>query len=181
LAIVQRLNKVGMEFCDEQSDKMIESMRKHSLEFFKRYHGNCLEEINIFLDHETWIQINSFNDVTQLQEYKSVKRAFQRYAKSGDYGQKIEAETASTDNLKSDSSFHSQDESSIFGLCGYFLRYTEKSSPFDGGFDTSMLEEDILAGIADESSCYFSEDSSDNNDNYDDNYSPPATNQSRYE
>ena len=178
MAIVQRLNKVGVEFCDEQSDKMMESMRRHSLEFFKRYHSSCLEEINIFLDHEIWVPINSFNDVTQLQEYKSVKRAFQRYAKLGDFGQNGEIITdtpiTQVENLKSDSSVHSQDESSIFGSCGYFLRFTEKSSPFDGGFDTSMLEEDILAGIADESSCYFSEDSSDTNDNYDENYGSPA-------
>lgn len=57
------------------------------------------------------------------------------------------------------SSAHSQDDSSIYGSCGYFYRFSEKSSPFDGGFDEAMLEEDILAGIADESSCYFSEES----------------------
>lgn len=57
------------------------------------------------------------------------------------------------------SSSHSQDGSSIYGSCGYFYRFSEKSSPFDGGFDEAMLEEDILAGIVDESSCYFSEES----------------------
>lgn len=59
----------------------------------------------------------------------------------------------------STSSVHSQDGSSIYGSCGYFYRFSEKSSPFDGGFDEAMFEEDILAGIADESSCYFSEES----------------------
>lgn len=59
-------------------------------------------------------------------------------------------------------SLHSQDggcSSSMYDSCGYFYRFAEKSSPFDGGFDETMLEEDILAGIADESSCYFSEES----------------------
>lgn len=59
-------------------------------------------------------------------------------------------------------SLHSQDggcSSSMYDSCGYFYRFAEKSSPFDGGFDETMLEEDILAGIAYESSCYFSEES----------------------
>lgn len=64
------------------------------------------------------------------------------------------------------SSAHSQDDSSIYGSCGYFYRFSEKSSPFDGGFDEAMLEEDILAGIADESSCYFSEESEEERSSY---------------
>lgn len=59
-------------------------------------------------------------------------------------------------------SVHSQEGgSSIYGSCGYFLRFSEKSSPFDGGLDAAMLEEDILSGIVDEASCYFSEESDD--------------------
>jgi len=59
-------------------------------------------------------------------------------------------------------SVHSQDGgSSIYGSYGYFLRFSEKSSPFDGGLDAAMLEEDILSGIVDEASCYFSEESDD--------------------
>lgn len=60
----------------------------------------------------------------------------------------------------------SQDGSSIYGLCGYFFRFNEKSSPFDGGFDATMLEEDILSGIADEASCYYSEESDDDDTKY---------------
>lgn len=56
----------------------------------------------------------------------------------------------------------SQDESSIYGSCGYFVRFAEKSSPFENLYDQRMIEEDILSGIADETSCYYSEDSSDN-------------------
>lgn len=60
-------------------------------------------------------------------------------------------------------SVNSQDGgcSSIYGSYGYFLRFSEKSSPFDGGLDAAMLEEDILSGIVDEASCYFSEESDD--------------------
>lgn len=56
----------------------------------------------------------------------------------------------------------SQDESSVYGSCGYFVRFAEKSSPFENLYDQRMIEEDILSGIADETSCYYSEDSSDN-------------------
>ncbi|XP_029733399.2 syndetin [Aedes albopictus] len=177
LAIVQRLKKVGIEFCDDPSEKLMESMQRQSVEFFRRYHVACLEEIGLFFDHEVWVPIGSFTDVSQLQEYKNFKHALVKNqngnARNG--GRSSSQESKSVDPLglgqsnlpmNGTSSAHSQDESSLYGSCGYFLRFTEKSSPFDGGFDCTMLEEDILAGIADESSYYYSEDSSDNNEAY---------------
>jgi hypothetical protein len=157
-----------LEFCDDSCDKIMDSMRKQSLEFFKRYHQNCLEEINLFLDHEIWIQVHSFSSVVQLQEFKNVKRALSRHKVKLEVGESRAAIVSVNSPTKharllndNDSSIHSQDESSIYGSCGYFVRFCEKSSPFDGDFDQSMLEEDILAGIADETSCYYSEDSDD--------------------
>ncbi|EAA06241.5 AGAP000343-PA [Anopheles gambiae str. PEST] len=173
LAIVQRLKKVGGEFCDSRSEKLLGAMQRQSMEFFRRYHAACLEEIGLFFDHEVWVPIGSFHDVTQLQEYRNFRHALARTAaaaaaaasavSTGSSSVVARASPAGTDLLPdSASSLHSQDESSLYGSCGYFLRFTEKSSPFDGGFDSTMLEEDILAGIADESSYYCSEDSSDN-------------------
>jgi len=73
----------------------------------------------------------------------------------------------------------SQDESSVYGSCGYFVRFAEKSSPFENLYDQRMIEEDILSGIADETSCYYSEDSSDNDNDVkvvsDDKNSPTLT------
>ncbi|XP_058063762.1 syndetin [Anopheles bellator] len=176
LGIVQRLKKVGLEFCDSGSERLLAAIHAQSSEFFKRYHTACLEEICLFFDHEVWVPIGSFHDVTQLQEYRNFRHALlchatrmvadQRPVMRGSPGALI----AKSGRLEVDtipdsaSSLHSQDESSLYGSCGYFLRFTEKSSPFDGGFDCTMLEEDILAGIADESSYYFSEDSSDTNE-----------------
>uniref|UniRef100_A0A182K9X2 Syndetin C-terminal domain-containing protein n=1 Tax=Anopheles christyi TaxID=43041 RepID=A0A182K9X2_9DIPT len=166
LAIVQRLKKVGGEFCDSRSEKLLGAMQRQSMEFFRRYHAACLEEIGLFFDHEVWVPIGSFHDVTQLQEYRNFRHALARTAAAAvvvNSSTVARASPAGTDLLPdSASSLHSQDESSLYGSCGYFLRFTEKSSPFDGGFDSTMLEEDILAGIADESSYYCSEDSSDN-------------------
>lgn len=177
LAIIQRLKKVGIEFCDNPSEKLMESMQRQSVEFFRRYHIACLEEIGLFFDHEVWVPIGSFTDVSQLQEYKNFKHALVKNQNGTlrNGGRSSSQENKSIDPLElgqsshplnGTSSVHSQDESSLYGSCGYFLRFTEKSSPFDGGFDCTMLEEDILAGIADESSYYYSEDSSDNNETY---------------
>ncbi|XP_055551222.1 syndetin [Wyeomyia smithii] len=178
LAIVQRLKKVGIEFCDDPSAKLMEHMQRQSVDFFRRYHTSCLEEIGLFLDHEVWVPIGSFTDLSQLQEYKNFKHALHK-GQNGLQALRTGGRTSSQDSkpidtlalagavpaINSTSSMHSQDESSLYGSCGYFLRFTEMSSPFDGGFDCTMLEEDILAGIADESSYYYSEDSSDNNEN----------------
>lgn len=170
LSIVQRLKKVGNEFCDDNSQKMIESMKKQSIEFFKRYHISCLDEVNLFIEHEVWIQVQSFSSVMQLQEFRMVKRALKRHfleKKTGDGETAVLAVNTNSPSKRSrevadDSSANSQDESSVYGSCGYFVRFSEKSSPFENLFDQKMIEEDILAGVADETSCYYSEDSSDN-------------------
>lgn len=170
LSIVQRLKKVGNEFCDDNSQKMIESMKSQSIEFFKRYHVSCLDEINLFLEHEVWIQVQSFSSVVQLQEFRMFKRALKRHnfeCSTNEGGSAILSVNTNSPSKRSrdmidDSSANSQDESSIYGSCGYFVRFSEKSSPFENLFDQKMIEEDILAGIADETSCYYSEDSSDN-------------------
>lgn len=172
LSIVQRLKKVGNEFCDDNSPKMIESMKNQSIEFFKRYHVSCLDEINLFLEHEIWIQVQSFSSVVQLQEFRMFKRALIRhhFGKSKNEGESAVLSVNTNSPSKrsrdiDDSSANSQDESSIYGSCGYFARFSEKSSPFENLFDQKMIEEDILSGIADEASCYYSEDSSDNENN----------------
>lgn len=211
LSIVQRLRKVGMEFCSEPSTNLMDCMKTQSIQFFQRYHADCLEEICLFLDNEAWVPVTSFSSLVQLQEFNSVKSSLERYAnvdKSKTVNnesvdplgaiRKTSTAAASTSTLGSvnlqlsnspskkqperkvsienmlsmvvneNESNHSQEdaESSVYGSCGYFLRFSEKSSPFDGGFDESMLEEDILAGIADESSCYFSEESEEDSAGY---------------
>lgn len=200
LSIVQRLRKVGFEFCNEPSNTLMDAMRKQSTQFFQRYHVSCLEEICLFLDNEAWMPVNDFSSLIQLQEFNSVKSSLQRFlrkdkmklTKTSDEDASAESKDLSIDslgatvmtnnrlspskrlperkksienqlnnNFDETLSIHSQEDcsSSVYGSCGYFLRFSEKSSPFDGGFDEAMLEEDILAGIADESSCYFSEES----------------------
>lgn len=165
LSIIQRMKKVGNEFSDDNSNKMIEAMKNQSIEFFKRYHAACLDELNLFIEHEIWIQVMSFTSVTQLQEFKMVKRALKRHNMVKD-GNTLAVLNVNTNSPSKRSRDHvddsSQDESSVYGSCGYFVRFAEKSSPFENLYDQRMIEEDILSGIADETSCYYSEDSSDN-------------------
>lgn len=66
LSIVQRLKKVGVEFCSEQSEKLIATMQQQSEEFFRRYHICCVEEICLFLDNESWTPLDSFSHILQL-------------------------------------------------------------------------------------------------------------------
>ncbi|KAH8253234.1 hypothetical protein KR032_004363 [Drosophila birchii] len=165
LSVVQRLKKVGLEFCGEQSEKLIETMQQQSEEFFRRYHICCVEEICLFLDNESWTQVDSFAHILQLPDFRSVRHTLRRHKSPTTALLASSANNSPISNNNCDElvSVHSQDGggSSIYGSYGYFLRFSEKSSPFDGGLDAAMLEEDILSGIVDEASCYFSEESDD--------------------
>lgn len=174
---MMRLKKVGQEFCGDASQRILDTIRRQSEAYFLRYHRQCLDEIGLFLDNEAWEAIDGFQGFGQLQEFKAVKKALRRHyhaqereAKGDRHHQQqpmatLKVNSSSTSPPRgreenSTSSVNSQDgaSSSIYVFCGYFLRYSDKSSPFDGGFDEAMLQEDILAGIADETSCYFSDD-----------------------
>lgn len=78
LSIVQRLKKVGLEFCGEQSEKLIATMQQQSEEFFRRYHICCVEEICLFLDNESWTSLDSFSHILQLpvRQILSIKYQF---------------------------------------------------------------------------------------------------------
>jgi syndetin len=110
----------------------------------------------------------------QLQEFKSTKRAIRRHLmeKKNDINESAAVLSVNNSPAKhhrgaivDDCSVNSeQDGSSIYTSSGYswFIRFLEKNSPFDVPYDQKMILEDMLAGLADETSCYYSEDSSDN-------------------
>lgn len=193
---MMRLKKVGQEFCGcDASQKLVDTVRRQSEEYFLRYHRTCLDEIGLFLDNEAWEGIDAFAGYEQLQEFRGVSKALKRQGRSesgngddGDSNKQKPIKSLATLRVNvavsppsrkenSNSSVNSQDgaaSSSIYAFCGYFLRYSDKSSPFDGGFDETMLQEDILAGIADETSCYFSDDD-DEEEEESENASPVKT------
>lgn len=63
----------------------------------------------------------------------------------------------STTSTECCSSTHSQDGSSTI-IRNYFIKYVDHGTPFDIGFEDSIMEEDILASENDPSG-YFSEES----------------------
>ncbi|RZB39971.1 DUF2450 domain containing protein [Asbolus verrucosus] len=155
LGVVHRLIQVGEEFCSSKSEDLQESIRKQSVNYFKNYHVQRLEELKIFLENEMWevCPVKHTFTILQLQEFKSLRSILKnfklRLPSSGGY---------STTSTECCSSNHSQDGSSIVGH--YFVRYADHGTPFDSGLDETIIEEDILANENDASG-YFSEDSDD--------------------
>lgn len=155
LGVVHRLIQVGEEFCLSKSEDLQESIRKQSVNYFKSYHIQHLEELKIFLENETWevCPVKPIFTILQLQEFKSLRSILKNFKLRPPLGNGYS--TNSTDC----SSTHSQDGSSITGHL-YFVRYAENGTPFDTGLDETIIEEDILAGENDGSG-YFSEESDD--------------------
>lgn len=79
LSIVQRLKRVGNEFCNESSSKLMEVVKAQSVEFFNRYHDICLEELCLFMDNEAWVPLNSICSIMQLQEFHTIRNSLKKY------------------------------------------------------------------------------------------------------
>ncbi|KAJ8954131.1 hypothetical protein NQ318_005725 [Aromia moschata] len=139
LRVVHRLIQVGEEFCSSKSEDLQESIRKQSVNYFRNYHCQRMDELRIFLENEMWeiCPVKPSFDILQLQAVPPLP-------------------TYSTASTECCSSSHSQDGSSIIG--NYFIRYADHGTPFDTRLDDTIVEEDILVSEND-ASCYFSEDS----------------------
>ncbi|KAI4455060.1 hypothetical protein MML48_9g00009008 [Holotrichia oblita] len=160
LGIVHRLINVGEEFCGSKSQELQESIKKQSDNYFKNYHAQRLDELKIFLENESWeiCPVKPTFEITQLHEFRSLRSALKNFKNRQKYIQPVPYSNSSDCN----SSNHSQDGSTITG--NYFIRYVEHGTPFDSALDETIIEEDILANIGDEGSCYFSEDSEEENE-----------------
>ncbi|KAF5290040.1 hypothetical protein FQA39_LY14821 [Lamprigera yunnana] len=155
LSVVHRLMEVGEEFCCSKSDDLQESIRKQSINYFKNYHAQRLDELRIFLENESWeiCPVKTTFDILQLQEFKSLRSILRNYKG------KTQVSQPYANSLDCNSSNHSQDGSSIIG--NYFLRYAEHGTPFDKSLDETVIDEDILATIGDKTSGYFSDETDD--------------------
>lgn len=60
---------MGEEFCSSKSEDLQESIRKQSVNYFKNYHGQRLDELKIFLENEMWeiCPVKPSFDILQLQ------------------------------------------------------------------------------------------------------------------
>ncbi|KAF5276706.1 hypothetical protein FQR65_LT16233 [Abscondita terminalis] len=148
LGVVHRLMEVGEEFCGSKSDDLQDSIRKQSINYFKNYHSQRLDELRIFFENESWeiCPVKSTFDIVQLQEFKSLRSILKNY--------KTKPHVAD-----GNSSNHSQDSSTVTG--NYFLRYSEHGTPFDRSLDDTIVDEDILVTLGEEGYGYFSDESDD--------------------
>ncbi|XP_049824964.1 syndetin isoform X2 [Aethina tumida] len=156
LRVVHRLIQVGEEFCGSKSEDLQESIRKQSVNYFKNYHSQRMDELKIFLENEMWeiCPVKPTFDVLQLQEFKSVRNSLRNYKLNP-----LNSGVYSTNSTECSSS-HSQDGSSITG--NYFMRFAEHGTPFDMNLDETIIEEDILA--SDNNSGYFTDESDEENE-----------------
>lgn len=69
VSVFFRLIEVGEEFCGSKSDELQESIRRQSLNYFKSYHSQRLEELRIFFENESWeiCPVKPTFDILQLQ------------------------------------------------------------------------------------------------------------------
>ncbi|KAF7285885.1 hypothetical protein GWI33_009363 [Rhynchophorus ferrugineus] len=157
LKVVHRLIQVGDEFCSSKSEDLQESIRKQSINYFKNYHSQRLDELKIFLENEIWelCPVKPTFNILQLQEFKSVRSVLKNYKNTIQMSPTIAVYSTTSTEC---SSSHSQDGSSI--MANYFIRYIDHGTPFDSGLDETVIEEDILE-LDHESSQYISDDSDD--------------------
>ncbi|CAH1989145.1 unnamed protein product [Acanthoscelides obtectus] len=155
LRVVHRLIQVGEEFCQSKSEDLQESIRKQSVNYFKNYHAQRMDELKIFLENEMWeiCPVKPTFDILQLQEFKSYRNSMKHFKSNP---QSSPTGPNYSTNSTECSSSHSQDGSSITG--NYFIRYADHGTPFDARLDDTIIEEDILAS-ENEGSGYYSEDS----------------------
>lgn len=46
--------KIGEEFCNSKSEQLQNETKKSCISYFKSYHKNCLDELTIFFENESW-------------------------------------------------------------------------------------------------------------------------------
>jgi len=66
--------KIGEEFCNSKSEQLQNDTKKSCINYFYRYHKNCLDELTIFFENESWTPCpvkREFN-LFQLQVRKKI-------------------------------------------------------------------------------------------------------------
>uniref|UniRef100_A0A1B6C6F1 Vacuolar protein sorting-associated protein 54 N-terminal domain-containing protein n=1 Tax=Clastoptera arizonana TaxID=38151 RepID=A0A1B6C6F1_9HEMI len=150
LGVIHRLEQVGEEFCDSQSEELQNSIKTQSANYFRRYHASRLDELKLFLENEVWAMcpVRPDFNLLHLQEFKGLRNSLQRCA------------DALATPTKSSSG--SQDGSS---LNQFFLKYTTENSPFDSSLDMIMpQDEDIMIDVTEESKFYSDESDDEDGD-----------------
>lgn len=136
LSVLDRLMKIGEEFCDSKCEELQEAIRRKSISYLQNYHSSRLEELRIFFENEMWeiCPVKGNFELSQLQEFKSLRHSLRQFKNKVGSGNSNKGEMASN---------HSQESAVISGH--YFLRFDQFETPFDCSLDdTNFIEENIL-------------------------------------
>ncbi|KAK7500494.1 hypothetical protein BaRGS_00008401 [Batillaria attramentaria] len=134
---LEEMIKIGEEFCGSKSEGLQDSLKQQSLNYFKNHHRVRLDELRMFLENEAWelCPVKSNFNILQLMEFR-----FMRNLKSKD---DLSFETNNTAGTPSKLTL---DPNEVGGEGqGYFQRYSEEGSPFEGQQEEEE-NEDVFSG-----------------------------------
>lgn len=150
LDLVNRLIRIGEEFCGSKSEELQESIRRQSINYFRNYHRARLEELRMFLENEGWelCPVKSNFSILQLLEFRFLRNC--RMLPTGT----IASPPSSPAHSKSDTS-----------LSNTFFQHSQSGfvNPFDIQNDEEESE-DILNNDGKKRSRSFEDTESDDSD-----------------
>ena len=138
------LIEVGRKFCGSDSDGLQESIKSQCLTYFRAFHKERLDELQMHLENEGWAlcPVKSTFKVLQLKEFKS-------------FSVKTTSSTlASTPIVRSPRKSALQHTNAVNDLV----------APFDNYLDESILEEDFMIE-GDEALAFYNGNSDDDEEN----------------
>ncbi|XP_076450690.1 syndetin-like [Babylonia areolata] len=147
LDLINRMIKIGEEFCGSRSEGLQDSLKQQSLNYFKNHHRARLDELRMFLENEAWelCPVKTNFNTLQLMEFR-----FMRNLKTDHVTTMTNSASDSVEKLTLDSV-------EVEGQ-GYFQRYAEDGSPFDGQPEEEE-KEDVFSGAGDMEEGYGDSDS----------------------
>lgn len=140
LDLINRMIKIGEEFCGSKSEGLQDSLKQQSLNYFKNHHRARLDELRMFLENEAWelCPVKSNFNILQLMEFR-----FMRNLKSKDLLSLVINSNSDAGSKVTLDPSETEGESQ-----GYFQRYAEEGSPFEGQQEEEE-NEDVFSGTGD--------------------------------
>lgn len=149
LDLINRMIKIGEEFCGSKSEGLQDSLKQQSLNYFKNHHRARLDELRMFLENEAWelCPVKSNFNILQLMEFRFMKKLRREEhlafaSNAADPAREVAPEAGEVDQEGQ----------------GYFRRYTSAGSPFDGQQEEEE-NEDVFSGTGETGEGYGDSDS----------------------
>ncbi|XP_070199146.1 syndetin-like [Littorina saxatilis] len=147
LDLINRMIKIGEEFCGSKSEGLQDSLKQQSLNYFKNHHRARLDELRMFLENEAWelCPVKSNFNTLQLMEFRFMRNL------------RNKGQVSTLANSSPDSEGKLTLDASEGEGQGYFQRYAE-GSPFEGQQEEEE-NEDVFSGTGDLEDGYGDSDS----------------------